>query len=237
MNENDTTQEVEQTGEESIEIEVPAEESAEETQDETKPTEPLQIDYKAKAEELQKKIAADAFKFRKEKRKEDGDSNNGDELDLDKPMTAAEVQKLLKEQEQNLTKQLSSKEALNLANTLTTNADEAAYAVSLWQHVTLPFDSMEEQIEFIVGGMNAKRILAQNAELKRTIISKDTAKKTVANTTRTPLSAGQPKVAPQVLAALKNTGFTYNSSQKVFSKKLANGKMMFNDGKGKTWVA
>jgi hypothetical protein len=237
MNENETTQEVEQTGEESVEIEVPAEASAEETETETKPTEPLQIDYKAKAEELQKKIAADAFKFRKEKRKEDGDSDDGAEPDLDKPMTAAEVQKLLKEQEQNLTKQLSSKEALGIANTLTTNTDEAAYAVSLWQHVTLPFDTIEEQMKFIVAGMNADRILAQNAELKRTIISKDTAKKTIATTTRTPQSTGQPKVNPQVLAALKNTGFTYNSSQKVFSKKLANGKMMFNDGKGKTWVS
>lgn len=202
------------------------------------PKEALTIDYKAKHDELQKKIAADAFKFRKQKKTEDGDSESEeDNSDDDKPLTRAEVAKMLDEEKGKMAKTFAVKEATTFVSSLTSDADEAEYAVSLWQHITLPFDTMEEQLEFIVGGLNAKRVLAQNKELKRALVSKDTARKNTATTTRDAQNAGQPKTDPQVASVLKTQGYTYNSNQKVFSKKLANGKTMYNDGKGKTWVA
>lgn len=218
-------------------------ESVETGTDETTETEattekPLTIDYKAEHDKLQKKIAEDAFKFRKQKKAETSDDDSDeDDSEEDKPLTRAEVARMLAEEKATLAKQFAVKEATTLASSLTSNEDEAQYAVAMWQHVTLPFDTMQEQMEFIVGGMNAKRILAQNSELKRALVSKDTARKNTATTTRDAQTMGQPKTDPQVASVLKTQGYTYNSNQKVYSKKLANGKIMYNDGKGKTWVA
>lgn len=217
-----------------VEEEAPVEEAqADETEAESE--KPLQTDYKAEYEKLQKRVAADAFKFRQSKKEDRGD-DSGDEPDDDKPLTRSEVAKLLAEEKASISKQLTVKEATTLASKLTSNDDEAQYAVALWQNVQLPFDSMEEQLEFIVGGMNAKRVLAQNAELKRALLSKDTARKNTATTARDAMSAGQPKIDPQVASVLKTQGYTYNSNQKVYTKKLADGRTMYNNGKGKTWV-
>ena len=235
MNENETT-----GAEEVVEEETGTEDAgaSEETSEETSKEENLTTDYKTKFEELQKKIADDAFKYRKQKREGvETKVVEADESDDDdnKPLTKAELAKLLDERESKISKQFSNKEALQLATGLTDNEDEAKYAVALWEHVTLPFDSMEEQLRFIVAGMNAERTLKQKDELMRTLKSKETARKNTATTTRDPLSAGQPKIDPQVLAALKNTGFTYNSGKKAYENVLKNGTKMYNDGKGKKW--
>ena len=230
-----TTDDVEVEAEETTDE--TGEESTTETVTETDKKEDLTIDYKAQFETLQKKIATDAFKFRKQKKSEETteDESEEDESD-DKPLTRAEVAKMLAEKEETLAKQFVVKEATTFASTLTNNPDEAQYAVALWQHITLPFDTMEEQMEFIVGGLNAKRVLAQNSELKRALKSKDTANRNTATTTRDAQSMGQPKTDPQLASVLKSQGYTYNTNQKVYSKKLVNGKTMYNDGKGKTWV-
>lgn len=238
MNITETTEEI--TVEESApaeeevtidEVETPTEEDKETT---TKEDEILTIDYKKNYEDLQKRIAADAFKFRKEKRQEK-DGEAGDYLDPDKPLTMAEVQKMLAENQETVAKQFKVKEATQIASTLTSSEDETKLALSLWEHISLPFDTMEEQMKFIVAGMNADRVLGQNAELKRALISKTMARKDTATTVRTPLSSGQPKVAGDVLAALKNNGFKYDTAKKAYVKTLANGKKMYNDGKGKKW--
>lgn len=238
MNPSETKEEV--VAEEVITEETPTEvietEGEESTTDDKK--ESLTIDYKAEHDKLQKLIAADAFKFRKQKKSNEGmEDEERDDSESDKPLTMAEVQKLLDERESKLSRQFSVKEATQIATSLTTNEDEAQYAVALWEHVSLPFDTMQEQMEFIVSGLNAKRILAQNNELKRALQGKNSVNKNTATTVRDPLSSGQPKINPQIAAALKNTGYTYNSTQKVYSKKLAGGKTLYNDGKGKTWVA
>lgn len=240
MNTTETTEEI--TVEESApeaeevtidEVETPAEEGQE---TETKKNEPLTIDYKKNYEELQKRIAADAFKFRKQKRQESGEEGDeSQDTDPNKPLTMAEVQKMLAETQETVAKQFQVKEATQIAESLTSSEDEVKLAISLWQHIQLPFDTMEEQMEFIVAGMNAKRVLGQNAELKRALVSKTTARKDTANSVRTPMTAGQPKVAGDVLAALKNNGFKYDSAKKAYVKTLANGKKMYNDGKGKKW--
>lgn len=211
------------------------EESSESSSDETtKDTkEPLQTDYKAKFEDLQKKIATDAFRFRKEKRQDDSESV--DEADDDKPMTRAEMQKMLDDREQKILRHSSTKEAVTLARTFTDNDDEAKYAATLWEHVTLPFDTMEEQMRFIIGGMNAERLLAKNSELLRTVQSKTLARKNTATTSRDATASTAPKIDAQVKQALERTGFKYESTKKAWVKTLANGKKMYNDGHNKKW--
>lgn len=197
--------------------------------------EPLQIDYKSELEKLQKKIAGDAFRFRKEKRSDDKPSDEGDEADADRPLTMKEMQKILDEREAKILRTSTAKEALTFARSLTTNDDEASYAASLWEHVTLPFDSMEEQMRFIIGGMNAERFIAQNTELQRALQSKTMARKNTATTTRDALNSGAPKIDAQIKQALERTGFKFEPSKKAWVKTLANGKKMFNDGRGKKW--
>jgi hypothetical protein len=195
--------------------------------------EPLQTDYKVKYEDLQKKIATDAFRFRKEKRQDDTES--ADEADDDKPLTRAEMQKMLDDREQKILRQSSTKEAITLARSFTDNDDEAKYAATLWEHVTLPFDSMEEQMRFIIGGMNAERLLAKNSELLRTVQSKTMARKNTATTARDATGGTAPKIDGQVKQALERTGFKYETTKKAWVKTLANGKKMYNDGHGKKW--
>lgn len=197
--------------------------------------EPLQIDYKAELEKLQKKIAGDAFRFRKEKRSDDKPSDEDDESDADRPLTMKEMQKILDEREAKILRTSTTKEALTFAKSLTVNEDEARYAASLWEHVTLPFDSMEEQMRFIIGGMNAERFIAQNTELQRSLQSKTMARKNTATTTRDALSSGAPKIDAQIKQALERTGFKFEPAKKAWVKTLANGKKMFNDGRGKKW--
>lgn len=243
MNTQETTTEeitVEEAAPVEAEVTIDEVETASETGKEpsTKKDEPLTIDYKKNYEDLQSRIAADAFKYRKQKRQENGEEgDDSEDLDPNKPLTMAEVQKMLAENQETVAKQFKVKEATQIAATLTSSEDEAKLALSLWEHISLPFDTMEEQMEFIVAGMNAKRVLGQNAELKRALISKTTARKDTATSVRTPQPGGQPKVAGDVLAALKNSGYKYDSAAKVYVKDLANGKKLYNDGKGKTWTA
>ncbi len=197
--------------------------------------EPLQKDYKSAYEDLQKKIAGDAFRFRKEKRVEKSDDADEADADDDRPLTRSEMQKLLDEREQKIVRQSSTKEAITLARSFTDNDDEAKYAAALWEHVTLPFDTMEEQMRFIIGGMNAERLLAQKSELVRAVQSKTMARKDTATSTRDAQVSTAPKIDSQVKAALERTGFKYEAPKKAWVKTLANGRKMFNDGKGKKW--
>lgn len=197
--------------------------------------EPLQKDYKSAYEDLQKKIATDAFRFRKEKRVEKSDDADEADADDDKPLTRSEMQKMLDEREQKILRQSSSKEAVTLARSFTDNDDEAKYAAALWEHVTLPFDTMEEQMRFIIGGMNAERLLAQNSELVRAVQSKTMARKDTATTARDATASTAPKIDTQVKQALERTGFKYEPTKKAWGKTLANGKKMYNDGRGKKW--
>ena len=239
MNTPETTEEitVEEPAPTEEEVTIDEIETTTEEGKETETKEVLTIDYKKNYEELQKRIANDAFKFRKEKRtKENGDEGDeSNDLDPNKPLTMAEVQKMLADNQETVAKQFKVKEATQIATTLTSSEDEAKLALSLWEHVSLPFDTMEEQMKFIVAGMNADRVLGQNAELKRALQSKTNARKDTATSVRTPQSSGQPKVAGDVLAALKNNGFKYDTAKKAYVKTLANGKKMYNNGKGKKW--
>lgn len=199
-------------------------------------TEPLKTDYKAKLESLTKKIAGDAFRYRKDKRQvETTEPENGLDEDDNRPLTRAEMQKILDEREQKILRQSSSKEAFAFARTLVDNDDEAKYAAAIWEHVTLPFDTVEEQMKFIVGGMNVDRLLAQKGELIRTVQSKTMARKNTATTARDAQAGNTPKIDPQVKQALENTGHKYDTTAKAWVKTLANGKKMFNDGRGKKW--
>lgn len=239
MNKTETTEEI--TVEESAPVEeevtIDEVETTTENGEDTKTKDDLTIDYKKNYEDLQKRIANNAFKYRKEKRQEKGDEqgDESDDSDPNKTLTMADVQKMLAENQETVAKQFKVKEATQIATTLTSSEDEAKLALSLWEHISLPFDTMEEQMKFIVAGMNADRVLGQNAELKRALQSKTTARKDTATTTRTPQSSGQPKIAGDVLAALKNNGFKYDTAKKAYVKTLANGKKMYNDGKGKKW--
>ena len=192
------------------------------------------IDYKAKYEDLQKKIAGDAFKKREAKHKE-SDESEGEEDDS-KPLTRAELKALLEERESGKAKNEQAREAMTIAKTLTETEDEALYAVELFKHITLPFDSLDESIRFIIAGMNADRIMGQTQEVKRALKSKETARKNTAVTVRDKASGSQPALSGDMKVVLKNQGYKYLSDKKVYGKKLPTGKMLFNDGKGKTWV-
>jgi len=183
---------------------------------------------------LQKKVAGDAFKKREVKR-EDSDDDGGEDDDS-KPLTKAELRALLDERETKILKVGQENKAIEIAKTLTESDDEALYAVELFKHVTLPFDTLEENMRFIVAGMNADRTIGQTEEIRRALKRKETARKNTATTVRDRSSASQPQISADVKAVLKTQGYKYLSEKKVYAKKIAGGKMLYTDGKGKTWV-
>ncbi|MCR4285496.1 MAG: hypothetical protein NUW00_01220 [Candidatus Kaiserbacteria bacterium] len=232
--EETTTTEVDESASEE-ESEEEGEEIAEEGEDGKQSSKSKDaIDYKAKFESLQKKVAGDAFKKREAKHKETGDDDG--EEDDSKPLTKAELKALLDERDSSNAKNGQAIEAMTLAKTLTESDDEAQYAVELFKHITLPFDTLEENMRFIIGGMNAERLIGQTEEVKRALKSKETARKNTAITVRDKASGSQPAISSDVKAVLKAQGYKYLSEKKAYGKKLANGKMLFSDGKGKTWV-
>lgn len=233
----ETTEETttEEVAEESDEFTTEESEETTESGEESDSKAPLKVDFKGKNEELRKKLAAEAFKQRENKRETKSDDTDDVSDDDDRPLTRAELQKLLDEREQKTQRQNSVKEAMTIARSLTDSDDEAEYATTLWEHVTLPFDTMEEQMRFIIGGLNAERLLAQKKELVRAVQSKTLARKNTAVTSRDATGGGIPKIDPQVKQALENTGFKFVPAKKAWEKTLANGKKMYNDGKGKKW--
>lgn len=233
----ESTESTESTEETTEETEQSTEESSESTENstETDSKEPLKVDFKGKTEELRKKLAADAFKQRENKRETKSDEPNEANDDENRPLTRVELQKLLDERDQKNQRQNSVKEAMTVARSFTDSDDEAEYATALWEHVTLPFDTMEEQMRFIIGGLNAERLLAQKKELVRAVQSKTLARKNTAITSRDAAGGIEPKIDPQVKQALENTGFKFEQSKKAWIKILPNGRKMFNDGKGKKW--
>lgn len=228
-----TTEEAveETTTEENQETETTGSESTEST--ETSP-EPLQVDYKAKAEELEKKLAGVKFKEREEKRELSEDEKE----EISKGVSEERLIEILNERDSKYEKKLESQKLSSMAESLTESEDEANYAMQVWQNTDLSHisDSKEEQLRFVIAGMNHERVLAQNNELKRSLQSKDTANRNTATTARDARNANEPSVEGDMKAVLNKKGFKYSNEKKAYTKKLANGKTMFADGKGKTWV-
>lgn len=194
-------------------------------------------DYAAELEEEEKKHgkpdpekAKDAFKKRTERRKEDDtdeDEPADDPEEDDKPLTKKEFREMMARNR----KQQQEADALVLAGKLAASLPEAKLVFAKWKNRTWPESmSLTEQIEEAFAITHRKKILGENAELKRALKGKAGVVKDAAGTHRdAPSGNKKPKMSPQDAAAIVAAGFALNTKNGRYEKRLPNGQLLIKD--------
>lgn len=229
----------ETTAEEQVDVEeapepTVEEETAEETETETT-TEPEKIDYKAlaeaeakRAEEAEKASADLAFKLREKKRVEEEPYK---EEDPDKPLTRSELNEVLKQFAETNQKSTQDREAKEIIAKYA-EGEEAEAAYVFWKNRVVPTGNLQEDVMFAIGGLNHSRVIAQNEELKRSLLSKETKGKDAAGTHKDATGSSE-TISSQDAQTIKAAGMKWDGRKRVYSKKLKDGKTFYFDPKTK----
>lgn len=212
-------------------------ESTEETTDESLKEE--NTDYKAiieaerKArEEAEAKLEQTRAKAKERFQERHGKDDDGGE---DKPLTRAELQAILAEERTERSKERQEGEAKAIIKNYASSTEEADAAFIVWKNRIKPTGDLEQDVLFALGGLNARRFVAQSDELKRALRSKINAQKNTATTHRDGATPAEPALTSHDATAIKAAGFTWDG--KSWMKKLGSGKTLrkSKDLK-KTWL-
>jgi hypothetical protein len=201
------------------------------------------IDYEAElkrereAREKAEKAAADnAFKLREEKRKREEFSYE-DNTQEEKPLTAADLQEMLEKQNQTFEKRLNETKVSEFANRVASSKAEADLIVEVFNNRQFPTHfSIEEQMNEAYAIANAKRLVAENNELKRALSNKDGVSRGFATTHSDAMPSSEPKLESDVKAELSAQGFGFNGATRRWEKKISNSKVLVYDLKTKKIV-
>ena len=215
-----------------------SEEKAEEKEEET-PQEPLQIDHEAELkkerearEEAERKLEETRDKARK-RFKEKEEKDEVEEEPQEKPLTASELKDILAVERQHTQKELQvSSIALKAKELAGKDASEAEVQRIIETHRERTFPSylsLDKQLEESYAIVNSPRIIAQNAELKRSLLSKDTKGTADEGITKDVAKAGEPTLEPSFRTELQKAGFLWDGKQ--FKKKLTTGSYLVKDYK------
>jgi len=198
-------------------------------------------DYKAVAlrekearEKAEKALADRRFKDTERKRKVQEDNEEDPIDDDDKPITSRELQRILTENTQQTEKRLAGSHIKKLANGISTSPEEAEAIIEIHANRTFPAHlSLEEQIEEAHAIANRKKLVSTNSELKRALKSKNTASNDSAGTHRDPMEGTATKLSAGDTASYKRAGFNFDTSDKLWKKKLPSGKTLIKNPKTK----
>lgn len=205
-----------------------------------------ETDYKAIAqaekearEKAEKALADKRFKDAERKRKQAQDDGEGEDDDEDKPLTGRQLQKILAENTQQTERRLMGSQIKNIANDLADSPEEAEAIIEIHANRTFPAHlSIQEQMEEAHAIANRKKLISTNSELKRALKSKNTALNDSAGTHRDPMEGTAPKLSAGDTASYKRAGFTFDTKDRLWKKKLPTGKFLIKDPKTKkTYVA
>ena len=199
------------------------------------------IDYEAiaKAEtdraNAAEQAAADiAFKLREARRKPKDEEEEED--DEDKPLTRREFLELQSQERQTTKKELQETRALEIARTLTSSEAEARAAVLFWKTRVNPTGNLEDDVSFAVGGLNHKRVVAKNSELARALRGREGVLTDSLGIYRDAPEGTAPKMDAATTASYKRAGFIYDPKDKLWKKKLPNGKFLIKDPRTKQTI-
>lgn len=181
--------------------------------------------------------AKEAFLKRKEKREQEEAPEPEGDVDLDKPMTRREADEYFARRQHQIVTETQSERITEIANDLAESSKEAEFIMEIHRNRIYPEGmSLREQLKEAHIVANGKRLLAKNTELARKVQSKETASKDVASTHHEPTEASAPRLKADIAQALRNAGFTYDNSSKVYVKSLPNGKKLYKDpANNRTW--
>lgn len=192
--------------------------------------EAIALAEKQAREKAEKALADKRFKDAERKRKAQEDGDDIDEDDEDKPVTGKELQRILDENTQRTTKLLMGGQIKDIANSLADSPEEAEAIIEIHANRSFPAHlSLQEQLEEAHAIANRKKLVSTNSELKRALKSKGTVSKDSAGTHRDPMSGTAPKMSPNDVASYKRAGFTYDTRDRLWKKKLPTGKFLVKD--------
>ncbi len=214
---------------------------AESEGDEAKQDPSKEIDYEAellmerkKREEAENAAAELAYKLRDKNRQEEGEIEEEIEKD-EKPLTIKDLQSFEQRITERNEKLNQEAKALEIARANTSSEAEAQLALLKWKDVKSSGD-LEKDVLFAIGGINYKKVIAKNSELRRALKSKENAYNDSANTQ----IDGLPKVEPKLPANSPLREYKYMGNG-IYFKKLKSGKTLFKNtkalpGSPKMWV-
>lgn len=195
-----------------------------------------EIDYEAelakekeRADKAEKALAEKRFNASEKKRKakeENGEEDEGE----DKPLSSSELQRILAEDRQQNQKVFQQTQARELAKKLGKSEAEINLILTIHENRTFPPDlSLEEQIEESYVIANRKKIIGENSELRRALRGRNGINNNPAGSHHDPLRSPTPKLNAADDASYKRAGFTFDTKDKLWKKKLANGKFLIKN--------
>lgn len=193
-------------------------------------------------EKAEKALADKRFKDaeRKRKAKDDiGADNDDDDEDEDKPLTSRDLQRILAENSQQTKKLLMGSQIKEIVNDLADSPEEAEAIIEIHANRTFPAHlSLTEQLEEAHAIANRKKLVSTNSELRRALKSKGSASNDSASAHRDPMEGTAPRLSAGDTASYKRAGFTFDTKEKIWKKKLPTGKFLIKNPKTKqTYVA
>lgn len=194
-----------------------------------------ETDYEALIEAERKpdpEKAKEAFRKRQEKRQEEHqETEDTDESDEDKPMTKKDIDAYLARKTQTIVAEANAERITEIATELAETDGEARYIMEIHKNRIFPEGmSLRDQLSEARAIASYKRTSAKNVELARKVNSKETASKDISTGTQETTSS-EPKLSADVKTSLRNAGFTFDNTLKVYTKVLPNGKKMYSDPK------
>ncbi len=177
------------------------------------------------------KIAAEAFKKRQEKRKEEDEDTEEDVED--KPLTRKDLASI----RESVHREVYGDRIKEVASELTADPKEAQLILAMHANRSFPQGtSIKEQLGEMLDIVESKRLRAKSGELARALRGKDTVTRTSTSTHRDAQRGSEPQMSAQDKMAYKEAGFVFDVKDRVYKKKLPNGKTLIKDPKTKQSV-
>jgi hypothetical protein len=220
----------EESEEEEAEEESEDESDDDESDDSSSKKEELDLDAELEKEREAGKpdltIAEKAFKERKDKREAPADDE-----DAEKPLTQKDLDAALAADR----KERQHDDALVIAKGMAGSDKEAELIVAKWANRTFPKSlTLREQINEAYVITHGKKLIAERNEAMRALKGKEGVNRNAAGShkdgTKNP---NEPKLPPADAAAIRASGFVWNTATRQYEKKLPNGSTLIRDSKTK----
>ena len=236
--ETETTEEVKETTEEKTDAETTEETSKEESKEESEEGSDITIDYEAELkkekearEGLEKQIAGDAYKYRKDKREEkEEEVKEEEEDDDDKPLTRAELQAELARHGEEVKKTSRMAQAENYADKISSSEAERNLIIERWKNRGFPESlTLEQQMDEVYASVNSKKMIGERNEVMRALKGKQGVSTSDAGVHQDELqqTKSEPDASSADKQALVSAGWVWNSKTKRHEKKSNDGKRTY----------
>lgn len=174
-------------------------------------------------------IAKKAFKDRKTKRDETDEEEDDDQS---RPLTRAD----LDAHDAKIRKEMQQERALELAKEMAGSDKEAELIVAKWSNRTFPKSlTLKQQISEAYVITHSKKLIGERNEAMRALKGKQGVQTKVTTTHRDAQrgAANEPKMPPADAAAIRASGFIWNTTSRRHEKKLSDGRLLIRDPKTK----